>query len=145
MAEEAHVFSVFPLDQNLGFQHPSTVALRTFRGLVQFPVRELEATGATAGRFNHRLVISMLEAAQKMIQVVGDLAGRLIHLAGKSARRLVGLNAGVAFDLNWNQFHQQETELLFSSLPRSTTCARGTWAAITCPIRRHINPFSQSP
>src|SRR5437879_6412516 len=82
-----------------------------------------------------------LRLAFDLVPPVEDFA----HLEGpffpsKSARCLIRLGSGVAFDFNRNQFHQPETGP-FSSSARSTTCACCTWAAITC--RARLNHFWQ--
>ena len=55
------------------------MAFRTFGRLGQFLRRKLEAAGPTTGWFYNGPVLSVLETAKEMIQVVGDTAGGFVH------------------------------------------------------------------
>jgi hypothetical protein len=55
------------------------VAFRAFGGLGEFLDRKFKAAATTAGWFHDGLVVGMLETAQEMIQVIGNLARRFIH------------------------------------------------------------------
>ncbi len=57
------------------------MAFGTFGGLVEFPFRELKSTGTTTRRLDDCSILGVLETAQKMVQVIGDSVGRLIHRA----------------------------------------------------------------
>ena len=57
------------------------MALRTFGGFVQFPLRKLESAGTTTRWFDDSPVFGMLETAQNMVQVVDDPLGWLVNCA----------------------------------------------------------------
>jgi hypothetical protein len=60
-------WSCLLFDRYPRLQKPGAVALWTFRGLVQFPLREHKTAGAAAGWFDHGLVLCMLETPEKMV------------------------------------------------------------------------------
>jgi hypothetical protein len=82
------------------------MALRAFRRFVKFAFRKLETAGATAGGLDRSLVFCMLEAAEKMIQVVRDLIWRLVHNAGNAP------DAHRIFEQQLNQVFAKHTTAL---------------------------------
>jgi len=58
------------------------MAFRTFGGLGQFLLGELEPASAAAGWFHYGTILRMLQAAQQVLQIVRDLAWRFFNFPG---------------------------------------------------------------